>query len=121
MATWHDKPWGGYMILDQGPGYLVKRLVINPGQRTSLQRHKHREEMWIVVSGRGTLYQPDYILDDQRKETLARSGSYFIGQENWHRAECTSTEPLVIIETWLGDELLSEDDIERKEDDYGRT
>jgi mannose-6-phosphate isomerase-like protein (cupin superfamily) len=113
MATWYDKPWGGYIILDQGPGYLVKKLVINPDQRLSLQRHKHRAEVWAVASGYG-------VLDiGPTKRDLFPGQNAYITEGVWHRVRADFESQLMIIETWLGDEL-SEDDIERKEDDYGR-
>ena len=46
-----ERPWGRYTVLDEGGGYKIKRIVVNPGERLSLQMHHHRSEHWIVVSG----------------------------------------------------------------------
>src|ERR1700722_3128683 len=48
----HDtRPWGAWMVIDCGPGFVVKRITVRPGQRLSLQRHRHRDEQWIMVAG----------------------------------------------------------------------
>jgi mannose-6-phosphate isomerase-like protein (cupin superfamily) len=109
------------MILDQGPGYLVKRLVVNPGHQTSLQRHRLRSEEWLVVGGKGMVSgcpeeDPGLL---PHVQNIWEGIAVTIDRNSWHRVKCISPEPLVIIETWLGEQLF-EDDIERKEDDYGR-
>src|SRR5574341_296272 len=49
------KPWGGFCTLEEGPGYKIKRLVVQPGHRLSLQKHRHRAEHWVVVAGTATV------------------------------------------------------------------
>ena len=106
------RPWGWFETLGDGAGYRVKRLCVRVGQRLSRQRHHHRCEHWVVVGGNGLLE-----CDGSRIE--ARAGTeLFIPVGTIHRATATSAD-LVIVEVQRGD-LLSEDDIERLADDYGR-
>lgn len=112
MGTISQRPWGWFETLGEGPGYRVKRLCIAAGQRLSRQRHHHRCEHWVVVSGGGTL-ECDGVLHE-----AAAGISLFIPLGAVHRATASKTD-LVIVEVQRGD-LLSEDDIERLADDYGR-
>jgi mannose-6-phosphate isomerase-like protein (cupin superfamily) len=118
------RPWGMFEVIDAGEGYLVKRLTINPGGRTSLQRHKGREEDWVVAQGRGTVTYESMFTNNELREQILHVNhpdyfnTFYIGKGEWHRIHNTGEEPLVIIEIWKG--VLDEDDIERKEDDYGR-
>lgn len=107
------RPWGGFTVLAEGENYKVKKIIVQPGQRLSLQRHFHREEHWSVVEGYGML--------TLNKESIGLSPGdrICIRQLSWHRVAALKSGPLVIIETQLGDRL-EEDDIERAEDDYGR-
>ena len=107
-----QRPWGWFETLAEGEGYRVKRLVLHAGQRLSLQRHQHRCEHWLVASGSGLLE-----LNGQR-QPLAAGNSATIAQGAVHRASA-GPQGLVIIELQRG-ALLSEDDIERLADDYGR-
>ena len=109
-----QRPWGWFETLAEGPGYRVKRLFIEPGQRISLQRHGQRSENWVVVAGTGLL-----TCDDAR--IRAEPGtSLFIPVAAMHRAEAHAKGGgLTIIEVQRGP-WLSEDDIERFDDDYGR-
>lgn len=104
-----QRPWGGYEVLLRGDRYLVKVIEVNPFSRTSLQYHRHREEVWVVVSGtllnNGVSHDPGSVVH--------------IGMEDIHRIENPSSEPLLLVEVQAGD-VLSEDDIVRIEDDYGR-
>ncbi|MEB3199091.1 MAG: phosphomannose isomerase type II C-terminal cupin domain [Synechococcaceae cyanobacterium] len=110
-----QRPWGWFETLGEGSGYRVKRLFLNPGQRLSLQRHSHRSEHWVVVSGRGRLTCDDALLPAEPGISL------FIPTSAIHRAEAEADSPgLEIIEVQRGD-WLSEDDIERFADDYGRS
>ncbi len=108
------RPWGEYRVLHRGQGFLVKEIVVFPSQKTSLQRHSHREEVWTIVSGFAFL-----TVDD--RGSFARVGATIrIDAGGVHRIENASDgSDLVIIEVQLGG-ILSEEDIERLEDDYGR-
>ncbi len=108
-----ERPWGYYETILEATGYLVKRLVINPDQRISLQRHRQRSEHWVVVSGEAQ------VTLDKGIRPLAKGEHILIPQGSRHRISCRGDAPVVLIEVQLG-ELLSADDIERFEDDYGR-
>ncbi|MCB0719648.1 MAG: phosphomannose isomerase type II C-terminal cupin domain [Bacteroidetes bacterium] len=108
-----DRPWGRWEEYLNEPGYRVKRIIVHPGQRLSLQKHQHRREHWVIASGNGI-----FTLDDTRTE-VAEGDSVFIPLGGVHRIENNGTDPLIIIETQLG--LCLEDDIIRLEDDYGRS
>jgi mannose-6-phosphate isomerase-like protein (cupin superfamily) len=106
------RPWGWYETVAEGTGYRVKRLLISRGRRISLQRHHHRCEHWVVVAGQGVL-----TLDDQQLD-LSPGSQWMIPMGAVHRAEARQLD-LEIIEVQRGD-WLSEDDIERLADDFGR-
>jgi mannose-6-phosphate isomerase-like protein (cupin superfamily) len=112
MTNVVERPWGWFEPLGSGEGYLVKRLCIRAGQRISLQRHHHRSEHWVVVSGRGTL-----VCDTQNHEATAGC-TLLIPCGALHRASA-GDQDLLIVEVQRG-ALLSEDDIERIADDYQR-
>ena len=107
-----ERPWGWFETLGSGEGYLVKRLCIRRGQRISLQRHLHRLEHWVVVSGSGELECAGERLSATPGTTL------LVPCGAIHRASAGSDD-LLIVEVQRGS-LLSEDDIERLEDDYQR-
>jgi mannose-6-phosphate isomerase len=107
------KPWGSFSTLEEGPGYKIKRLVVLPGQRLSLQKHRHRAEHWVVVAGTATVVRGD------RRLTLRKRECVVIPRQAWHRIENHGRMPVVIIEVQHGS-YLGEDDIVRKQDDYGR-
>jgi mannose-6-phosphate isomerase len=108
------RPWGSFHTLEEGPGYKVKRLVILPGQRLSLQKHRHRSEHWVVVAGTATVTNGTRVL------RLGRRACTVIPRQVWHRIENRGRTPVVVIEVQHG-AYLGEDDIIRKQDDYGRT
>lgn len=111
------RPWGYFLNLHEEDGFKVKKLVVSPGQRLSLQSHKFRSEMWNCVRGKGTaLIDGDVAFDEKR---LYPGRTMYIPAECMHRLINTGKEDLVIIETQIG-AYLGEDDIERYEDDYGR-
>lgn len=111
----HDtRPWGSWEVLDLGRTHVVKRIVVHPGQRLSLQRHQGRHEHWVVVEGTAKV-----TLNDEER-TVGENGSVFIPVRTWHRLENPGSTPLNVIEVQYGDDLR-EDDIERKDDIYGRT
>jgi len=107
------RPWGTYTILEDSDGYKIKRIEVKPGKRLSLQRHKHRNEHWIVVSGKAI------VTINEDTFTLNENESTYIKAGNIHRLSNDTNEPLVIIEAQVGS-YTGEDDIERLEDDYKR-
>lgn len=107
------RPWGSFATLEEGPGYKVKRLVVLPGRRLSLQKHRHRAEHWVVVSGTATVVRGTETL------TLRRRQCAVIPRGAWHRIANRGRVPAVIIEVQHG-RYLGEDDILRRQDDYGR-
>ncbi len=107
-----ERPWGWFESLGSGPGYQVKRLLVRAGHRLSLQRHQHRSEHWLVVSGEGWLECAGLQVPAQAGTCLA------IPLGAIHRAGAGSSD-LLIVEVQQGS-WLSEDDIERLSDDYGR-
>jgi mannose-6-phosphate isomerase-like protein (cupin superfamily) len=108
-----DRPWGDWEVLDAGPGYVVKRIRVKPGGVLSLQRHKHRAEDWVVVAGRAMV-----TLGERQFELGAGEGTH-IGLGDVHRIANFGSEMVVFIEVQTG-KHLSEEDIERLEDRYGR-
>ena len=107
------RPWGSFTVLEEGPGYKIKRIEVNPGHRLSLQMHHHRSEHWIVVSGTARVTCGD------REEVLFSNQSTYVPQCTTHRLENPGVIPLVLIEVQNG-EYLGEDDIVRFQDDYSR-
>ena len=108
------RPWGNYEVLSDEPSHKVKRLTVEPGQRLSYQRHAKRAEHWFVVGGEGVA-----TLDGVER-TVAVGSAVDVPVGTAHRIESTGSEPLVLIEVQLGS-YFGEDDIERLDDDYGRT
>ncbi len=108
------RPWGSYDSLETGPGFQVKRLTVLPGARLSLQKHRHRAEHWIVVSGTARVTCGD------QEFTLQATGSTFIPVGAVHRLENPGCDLLEVIEVQTGS-YLAEDDIERFEDDFNRS
>jgi mannose-1-phosphate guanylyltransferase/mannose-6-phosphate isomerase len=107
------RPWGSYDSLEAGPRFQVKRIIVKPGAALSLQRHKHRAEHWIVVSG-----QAEVTCDD-RVFLLNENESTYIPQGSVHRLRNPGEQLLELIEVQSGS-YLGEDDIERLDDVYGR-
>jgi len=107
------RPWGSYEGLTQGPGYQVKRIIVNPGGILSLQMHDKRAEHWVVVGGVAKVTQGEASFD------LAEGESTYIPIRTKHRLANPGTEPLIVIEVQCGS-YLGEDDIVRFEDIYGR-
>jgi mannose-6-phosphate isomerase len=107
------KPWGSFCTLEEGPGYKIKRLMVEPGHRLSLQKHRRRAEHWVVVSGTAT------IVCDERRFELRERQCAVIPRQAWHRIENRGRRTVVIIEVQHGT-YLGEDDVVRRQDDYGR-
>ncbi len=108
-----NRPWGTFTVLEDSNGYKIKRIEVKPGKRLSLQRHKYRNEHWVVVSGTATVTINDKIF------TLKQNESTYIKAGDIHRLLNDTNEPLVLIEAQVGS-YTGEDDIERLEDDYRR-
>ena len=111
----YERPWGTYTNLeggDHGP-CKVKKIVVYPGAKLSLQKHKHRSEHWTIVKGSGIVQ-----LGEERIP-VERNSRIYIEKGEIHRMENTGSELLEFIEVQIG-EYLGEDDIERIEDIYGR-
>jgi mannose-6-phosphate isomerase len=108
-----ERPWGTYTVLEENKSYKIKRIEVQPGQRLSLQKHHHRSEHWIVVSGTARVTCGDREFDVNVNE------STFIPIGVNHRLENPGVIPLTIIEVQSG-EYLGEDDIVRFQDDYQR-
>lgn len=107
------RPWGYFVVLEDASAHKVKRIVVHPGKRLSLQRHRHRCEYWVVLAGSAIVTLEDRTLRLQAGDTI----DVLTGQT--HRLENTGTVDLEIIEVQRGD-YCGEDDIERLEDDFGR-
>ncbi|GAB4371893.1 MAG: cupin domain-containing protein [Deltaproteobacteria bacterium] len=108
-----ERPWGYYLVLLDADRFKVKVLVVNPGKRHSLQRHRRRSEHWHVVQGEAL------ITRDAERIPLSAGGSVDIPLGAKHRIENTGMVPAVLVEVQTG-EYFGEDDIERFEDDFGR-
>jgi mannose-1-phosphate guanylyltransferase/mannose-6-phosphate isomerase len=107
------RPWGTYTVLEEGPGFKIKRIVVKPRASLSLQMHYHRSEHWVVVSGTAKVTNGE-------QELLVRTNeSTFIPAGHRHRVENPGKVDLVMIEVQSGN-YLGEDDIVRFEDRYGR-
>jgi len=107
------RPWGAYEGVDAGDRFQVKRITVNPGAKLSLQMHHHRAEHWVVVSGTARVTCGDRVV------VLGENESTYIPLGATHRLENPGKVPLEIIEVQTGG-YLSEDDIVRIEDQYGR-
>ncbi|WP_420963311.1 mannose-1-phosphate guanylyltransferase/mannose-6-phosphate isomerase [Brucella sp. IR073] len=107
------RPWGTYTVLEEGERFKIKRIVVKPGGRLSLQAHHHRSEHWVVVSGTAR------VVNGETELLLATNQSTYIPCGHRHRLENPGVLPLVLIEVQSGD-YLGEDDIVRWEDIYGR-
>ena len=108
------RPWGHYQNLEKGDGFLVKRIVVNPGEKLSLQYHNHRAENWVVISGRARVTNGNDTFE------LGPNQSTYIPLQAEHRLENPGTKPLQLIEVQSG-EYIGEDDIVRLDDIYGRS
>lgn len=109
-----QRPWGRYIVLDEGRDFKVKRIEVLPGKRLSYQRHRQRSEHWFVVRGTAkvTLNGEEILLSAGR--------SIDIEHEDAHRVENPhASEILIFVETQTGS-YFGEDDIERLDDDFGR-
>ena len=116
-ATTHRtvlRPWGAFTVLEEGERFKIKRIVVAPGKRLSLQLHHHRSEHWIVVSGMAR------VTNGERSYFVHANESTFIAAGCAHRLENPGVIDLVMIEVQSGD-YVGEDDIVRLDDAYGRS
>ncbi len=111
--NYDERPWGRWEVCNEGEGFKVKRLLIKPEHRLSLQFHQHRSENWVVAQGEARVTLGDKITN------LKESEHIFIPKGSVHRLENKGAEDLIVIEVQNGD-YLEEDDLVRIEDDYGR-
>ena len=108
------RPWGYFVILEEGPRYKIKRIVLKPGQKVSHQMHFHRSEHWVVVKGVAK------VTVGTATTMVRENESTYVPQGASHRLENPGKVPLELIEVQNG-EYVGEDDIVRLEDKYGRT
>ncbi len=107
------RPWGSYTVLEEFPRFQIKRIVVNPGAKLSLQLHHHRHEHWVVVTGTAKVVNGDVEI------LLYEDQSTYIPAGTRHRLENPGVITLELIEVQIGS-YLGEDDIVRLDDDYGR-
>jgi mannose-1-phosphate guanylyltransferase/mannose-6-phosphate isomerase len=107
------RPWGSWTSLLSSPNYGIKFLEVKPGSRLSLQKHQHRSEHWVVVSGTATVTRDDEQIQVHENESI------FLPVGVAHRVENRGKTPLHLIEVEVGD-YLGEDDIVRLDDDRDR-
>ncbi|BFU78231.1 mannose-1-phosphate guanylyltransferase/mannose-6-phosphate isomerase [Arcobacter sp. 15-2] len=116
LTTEHStvhRPWGTYTVLEDTPGYKIKRIEVKAGKRLSLQKHFHRSEHWIVVSGTAT------VTVGESTKLVRPNESTYIKMGEIHRLENQGKISVVLIEAQVG-EYTGEDDIVRLDDDYQR-
>lgn len=107
------RPWGYFQLLQAGHRFQVKRLMVKPGEKLSLQRHFHRSEHWIIVNGTAL------VTRDGEQFMVRENESVYLPMGSVHRLENPGSIPLNLIEVASGS-YLGEDDIVRLEDNYGR-
>ncbi len=113
IHTLAHRPWGTYEVLLSTENYKIKRIVVQPGKRLSLQKHFHRNEHWIVVSGTAT------VTVGEKVKLIRPNESTYIKMGEVHRLENQGKIPVTLIEAQVG-EYTGEDDIVRLEDDFNR-
>lgn len=115
-----NRPWGIYYVMEDSPLYKVKKIIVDPGCRLSLQSHEKRSEHWTVVSWVATIdiREPEFQMIEQIR-ILRENEWCHIPVWYLHRLANTGAEPLVIVEVQCG-EYTGEDDIMRFDDMYGR-
>ena len=108
-----NRPWGYYISMVNDSRWQVKLINVNPGEMLSLQKHRHRSEHWVVVSGKAL------IEIEGEKKLLNKNESAYIPLGSKHRLSNPGNSPLILIEVQSGD-YFGEDDIIRFQDKYGR-
>ena len=107
------RPWGAWEVLATGVGYIIKRIVVDPGHRLSLQYHRHRSEHWTILEGSAEAEI------DGRRHALAPGAYVHVPLGALHRIGNAGPVPVVVLEIQIGD-YLDEQDIVRVQDDYAR-
>jgi mannose-1-phosphate guanylyltransferase / mannose-6-phosphate isomerase len=107
------RPWGSYTVLEEGPGFKIKRIEVRVGAKLSLQLHHHRSEHWVIVSGEAK------VTNGESESVLEANQSTYIPIETKHRLENIGSDVLILIEVQCG-HYLGEDDIVRFDDVYAR-
>lgn len=115
---WTIRPWGKFKVIDSDLDFVVKHLIVFPKGKTSIQSHVGREEFWTVSSGTATVVFGN-SLTELEKKILNVGDSFHVPFGKIHRIENNSDKDVHIIEIWKGNHL-SESDIIRYEDIYGR-
>jgi mannose-1-phosphate guanylyltransferase/mannose-6-phosphate isomerase len=108
-----NRPWGTYQVLMKGPHFKVKKIIVYPQAKLSLQSHEYRAEHWVITAGTAEIVNGEQILQ------LTANQSTYIPAKTKHRLSNNTTQLLELIEVQTGD-YLDEDDIERYDDVYGR-
>jgi len=111
--VFEERPWGNFEVLSDMPDHKVKRIVVRPGKRLSLQKHRLRSEHWHFVAGAGRVTIGEGLF------AVKKGDSVDIPRGAVHRVENDNSSDLAFIEVQSGD-YFGEDDIERIEDDFGR-
>ena len=114
MKSIVNKPWGSFEIIDQGEKYKVKKIIVHPGGKLSLQSHESRSEHWLIASGVAE------VIIDEITHNLKENDNIFVPRGSKHRLTNLGSENLIVIEMWFGDKL-DENDIKRFEDIYNRS
>jgi len=113
LGNIEEKPWGNYHVIAKNTGYQIKEIKVFKGQKLSLQKHQSRSEFWQIIKGKSK------IIIENDHYYLKEKEHIYIPKDTIHRIENIGKEDLIFIEIQLG-ENLTEDDIVRLEDDYGR-
>ena len=108
------RPWGSYEVLQESAICKVKSISVDPGQRLSYQKHAFRAEHWFIVQGSAHVMINDELFERSAGESIG------FPIQTWHRIANSGSNQLIFIEVQTGTSF-EESDIERKEDDYGRT
>ena len=108
------RPWGRFTVLEEGERYKIKRIVVEPNQKLSLQKHYHRSEHWIVIKGTANVTVGDQV------KLVHENESIYVPKGCIHRLENPGKVILELIEVQVG-EYVGEDDIVRLEDVYQRS
>ena len=114
MITYkEERPWGWFEILHEESDLKIKRIMVEPGKRLSLQSHEKRSENWTIIKGRAIV-----TLDDQ-EHSLSINQMIFIPCRARHRIENSGSSEMIFVEIQTGT-YLGEDDIVRYQDDFNR-
>ena len=113
IHTREDRPWGWYEVIGETPGSKIKRIHVLPGHKLSLQKHRQRDEHWVVTLGTAR------VVIGESERDMGTGEHCRIAKNEVHRLENRTGEALEIVEVQIGD-YLGEDDITRLADSYGR-